>query len=171
MFTHWAWSQPSSPGSSSLCFSISPALRWPDMKSCQSGCQNIKEISYESTQSPICSALGRRCQQLPGRERIEGLWNGTAGALPDLLLYPHAQEEQAKHVFLKYNLVCRGASLTSTSPLITSSPSNFTFLELKCQASPFVWRGFAELKSPLELFHRTTKIPPPQQLLKSISFV
>lgn len=77
----------------------------------------------------------------------------------------------AKHVFLKYNLVCRGASLTSTSPLITSSPSNFTFLELKCQASPFVWRGFAELKSPLELFHRTTKIPPPQQLLKSISFV
>ncbi|XP_026305306.1 uncharacterized protein LOC113220433 [Piliocolobus tephrosceles] len=132
MFTHWAWSQPSSPGSSSLCFSISPALRWPDMKSCQSGCQNIKEISYESTQSPICSALGRRCQQLPGRERIE-----------------------AEHVFLKYNLVCRGASLASTSPLITSSPNNFTFLELKCQASPFVWRGFAELKNP------TTRKPSP----------
>lgn len=66
----------------------------------------------------------------------------------------------AKHIFLKYNLLCRGASLTSTSPLITSSPSNFTFLELKCQASPFVRRGFAELKSPLELFHRTRKPPP-----------
>uniref|UniRef100_A0A5F7ZL23 Uncharacterized protein n=1 Tax=Macaca mulatta TaxID=9544 RepID=A0A5F7ZL23_MACMU len=85
MFTHWAWSQPSSPGSSSLCFSISPALRWPDMKSCQSGCQNIKEISYESTQSPICSALGRRCQQLPGRERIEEFCSCDLGSLQSLL--------------------------------------------------------------------------------------
>lgn len=46
-----------------------PALRWADMKSCQSGCQSFKgDPSGEPTQRLICSALGWRCQQLPGRK-------------------------------------------------------------------------------------------------------
>lgn len=39
-----------------LCFSTSPALRWPDIKSCQSGCQNFKGLSQVYTKAHLFSS-------------------------------------------------------------------------------------------------------------------
>lgn len=76
IFTSWARSQPSA-AYFSWCFLSPfpnlPALRWADMKSCQSGCQSFKGIRRECAQRLVCSALGRRRQWLPGRRRIGGL--------------------------------------------------------------------------------------------------
>lgn len=55
-----------------------PALRWADRKSCQLGCQGFKGTHQQSTQRPVCSALGPRCQQLPGWRRIGGLSSLTS---------------------------------------------------------------------------------------------
>lgn len=40
----------------SLCFPTSPTLRWPEIKSCQSGCRNFKGLSQVYTKAHLFSS-------------------------------------------------------------------------------------------------------------------